>query len=139
MGIAGLIIGTLYGHFYNMKERGRKVIPWVNTVFVLSLEATMIIFSIIKIALDIFYHGYFQLKVPEYLFLGAFIFCLLSFFFLIKGLYFNTGKHLIFYQEYIDLPQGKKHTFRAIILTSLVLLPFILYLVTILDSIKYRR
>lgn len=95
MKLDGIIVSTTYNHFYKMKQKGRNVVPWFQTVFVLSLAFTMTITLIVKICLDYLNKGYYQFKIKEPLFLVAFVSCGSIIFFMLKKIYFNSGKHLI--------------------------------------------
>lgn len=139
MGMMGLLIGVLYNHFFKMKERGRNVVPWVNTSFVLSLEITILIVFLVKLLMDIINRGYYQIRISEPVFIGIFILLLILFFFLIKGLYFNTGKHLIFYEQFLAKPEDKRRMQSILIFIAFILIPVSLYLIIGFDSLKYQK
>src|SRR5258707_14629014 len=95
------IIAALYDHFFKMKERGRKVVPWVQTVFVCALEANFLVFMIGKIIqqwLDPNRSGHISETVFMVLFLGAGVF----FFFIIKRVYFDTEKFIGYYGTFLQ-------------------------------------
>ena len=138
MKLDGIIISTVYNHFYNMKLNGRNVIPWFQTVFVLSLALTIIITLIVKICLDYFKKGYYQLDITEPFFLLAFIFLGGIFFFTLKKIYFNSGMHLTLIEEFQGLSKKKKNTFNVAVLLILIMLPILLYLVIVFNAVKYQ-
>lgn len=134
----GIIVSAVYNHFYKMKEKGRNVVPWFQTVFVLSLALTITITLIVKICLDYFNKGYYQLDIKEPFFLLAFIFSGGIFFFMFKKIYFNSGKHLTLIEEFQGLPKKKRNTFNVVVLLILIMLPILLYLVIVFNAFKYQ-
>jgi hypothetical protein len=124
--IDSLIIAVLYNHFYQMKIKGRKVIPWFQTVTVLSflfVVLAVLIFFIISMLIN---KGHYQISFSETTFLIVFMALLILCFFLIKKTYFDTNRHLLFLAEFKSLPVSKQRRNKFWVLASIVLSPFIM-------------
>lgn len=128
MKIDSIIIAVLYGHFSKMQERGRKVIPWFQTVAVLSSSIAMIIVLLIFVFAEILTKGYYKLRISESEFIIVFILSVTLLFALIKRFYFNTNKHLLYLQEFNSLTVHKQKNLKFIVLSIIISLPFILLL-----------
>ncbi len=135
MKLDSIIIGVLYNHFYNMKNRGRKVIPWFQTAAVLSFVIVVTCILLGLIFFEILNRGYFEIRIPEVVFLIFFILLVILFFILIKRFYFDTNKHLSYLEKLNSLPLPKQKKYKFWVLTSIVLLPFVfLFVLYIFDK-----
>lgn len=125
MKLIPIIIGALYDHFYKMKEKGRKVVPWLQTTFVCSMELTFLIFLLGKnIAQNWRTAPSGNINEPVLLIfiLGTWTFL----FFLIKMRYFDTEKFIGYYSSFIQLPDKKRRTYKILVIGSFIVVPFLL-------------
>ena len=133
-----LFLVTTYDHFYKMKASGRSVVPWFQTCFSIALVFTISLSLLLKITMDIINGGYYHLVFQEVYFLTAFILVLVMFFFIIKHKYFDSGRHLSLYEEYLTFSIVDTKKYKFIVLTILCGLPFLLLFIIYLDD-KYFR
>jgi len=126
MKIDAIIISVLYNHFYQMKMKGRKVLPWFQTVSVLSFAIVItgvLIYFILSMMAN---KGHYEMNFSEISFLFAFVCLLILLFILIKRFYFDTNKHLLYLEELNALAPAKRRTNKIWVLATIVLLPFLL-------------
>lgn len=126
MQLDSIIISVLYNHFDKMRERGRKVVPWFQTVSVLSFSIIVIFGLLLLIFLEVIKGGQYKIRGREAPVLGVFMLLVIMLFILIKRHYFNTNNHISYLEEFIKLPLAKQKKYNFFIITSFVLLPFLL-------------
>jgi len=138
MKIDAIIISVLYNHFYNMKLKGRNVVPWFQTIFVIVLYIALAGSAAVKIVMDIKHGGYYQTNENSSNYLYWFLGFMILLFFIIKRKYFDNGKHIIFYEAFIALPEEKINNAKWILFLSMFLIIAILFGVVYLDAVKYQ-
>jgi hypothetical protein len=129
MQLDSIIISVLYNHFYKMKERGRKVVPWFQTISVLSFSIVVLCGLLILIFLELINGGHYKIRGEEALVIGSFMLLVILIFILIKRYYFNTNKHISYLEEFNTLPLAKQKQYKFFVMVSFVLLPFLLLFV----------
>ena|GEM_PF-2844181 len=120
-----VIIAALYDHFYKMREKGRQVVPWVQTVFVCALEANLLTFMIGKNLLQVLHlssSGHFS----DGVFVVFFGLTGIAYFFIIKRLYFDTQKFTGYYEDFLQLPERKRTIYKMLVLGSFIIIPFLM-------------
>ena len=122
------LIVILYDHFFRMREKGRKVIPWLQTVYVMALEGVILSSLLWIMSYRIIVHNN-EMPISELSFLLAFVLLGLTYFFLIKRIYFDSAKHLKLYDEYLKFSNKKQRFLKAISLSIFLAIPFILLFV----------
>jgi hypothetical protein len=122
------LIVTLYDHFFRMRKKGRKVIPWLQTVYVIALEG-VILSSLLWIITYRIIVDNNEMPISELPFLLAFVLLGLIYFFLIKKIYFNSAKHLKLYNEYLSFSNNKQKFLKIITLSVFLAIPFILFFI----------
>ena len=122
MRLMPIIIAALYDHFYKMKEKGRKVVPWSQTAFVCALSATFLVFMLGKIILTAGKSTLFQ-NAGEPMFVVFFLGVGAGFFFLIKSFYFDTEKFIGYYKDFMQLPAKKRMLYKIVVIGSIIALP----------------
>jgi hypothetical protein len=137
MKIDSIIIAVLYDHFYKMQKRGRKVIPWFQTVAVLAFAIAILFVLLILILAEFFNKGHYSVDLSETEFIIAFILAIALLFLGIKGHYFNSNKHLLYLEKFNSLSTQKQKIFKILVLTIIVALPFILlFFLYLFDTTK---
>lgn len=132
-----LIVSVLYKHFYEMKQRGRNVIPWFQTVVVLSFSIVIFCLLFALCILELMNKGKYEIKIAEVYFLAILMGFVIIIFVLIKKYYFNSNKFIDFLEELNSLPINKQKLYKVFVLITLIALPFLLLLVLYLfDSRK---
>lgn len=129
MQLDSIIIAVLYNHFYKMKERKRKVVPWFQTVSVLSFSIILVCGLLLLIFLELSNNGHYKIRGEEAPVIIGFMLLVIVFFILIKRHYFNTNKHIFYLEEFNALPLSKQNKFRVFVIVTFVLLPFLLLFV----------
>lgn len=129
MSLHSTIISVLYLHFFRMQEKGRNVIPWFQTVVVLSFFLTILLTLIVYLILQITHHGYYQVTVGEGFFISGFLSLLIAFFILIKSFFFNNGKHLQYLDHFKMLPKKTQRRYSVMVLALVTVSPFLLVLI----------
>jgi hypothetical protein len=122
------LIVILYDHFFRMREKGRQVVPWLQTVYAIALEG-VILSSLLWIMTYRIIARNNKMPISELPFLSAFVLLGLTYFFLIKRVYFDSGKHLKLYDEYLKFPNKKQKVLKIIVLSVFLAIPFILLFV----------
>jgi hypothetical protein len=84
MKLDSIIISVLYNHFYNMKKKGRNVIPWFQTVSVISFSIVVACVFIALIFLELSNEGHFEIGLKEVPFLIIFMLLMIILFILIN-------------------------------------------------------
>lgn len=124
MNAIDIFIVTLYYHFCKMQMRGRKIIPWFQTTFVISLIITISFFLILFLG---FQGSIKKLKLPEWLFIIIFCFIGGFVFFIIKRFFFDSGRHLFLSEKYINEYSTKRRSiFKIIVISICFLVPLLL-------------
>lgn len=114
-----IFIISLYYHFFQMQKRGRKVIPWFQTSFVIAMVVTMTLFS----AYRLFDENAFK-NVNEWLFISLFMAVGLGLFFLLKIFYFERGRHITLTEKYLnEYSDNKRALFKGLSIGICILLP----------------
>ena len=127
------LIVILYDHFFRMREKGRKVVPWLQTVYVMALEGVILSSLLWILTYRIIGHNN-EMPISELPFLSAFVLLGLAYFFLIKKIYFDSGKHLKLYDQYLKFSIQKQKVLKIISLLVFLTIPFILlFFVWLLD------
>jgi hypothetical protein len=126
MKLDSIVVAALYQHFYNMKKKGRKVIPWFQTVSVISFSIMVTFVLITLILLELLNGGKYEIGIKEMPFLIIFVLLVILLFILIKRQYFNTNKHLLYFEEFSSLSPNKQKRYKVLVLLVISLLPFIL-------------
>lgn len=121
-----IIIAVLYNHFNKMKQKGRNVIPWFQTVSVLSFAVIILLLLLVFISFSIMFNGKFDISISETYFLVSFMLSIVGVFFIIKKYYFDTKKYADFCDVFKSLAVKKQKQYTIIVLSILCLLPFIL-------------
>lgn len=135
MKLDSIIISVLYNHFYNMKKKGRNVIPWFQTVSVISFSIVVVCVLIALIFLELSNGGYFEIGLKEVPFLIIFMLLIIVLFILIKKYYFDTNKHLLCIEKFNSLSKQKQKIYKFCVLLSITLFPFLLlFIVYIFDK-----
>lgn len=135
MKLDSIIISVLYNHFYNMKKKGRNVIPWFQTVSVISFSIVVACVLIALIFLELSNEGHFEIGLKEVPFLIIFMLLMIILFILIKRYYFNTNKHLLYIEKFNSLSKQKQKIYKFYVLLSITLFPFLLlFIVYIFDK-----
>lgn len=129
MQLDSIIISVLYNHFYKMKERGRKVVPWFQTVSVLSFSIIVVCGLLLLIFLEFINGGHYKIRGEEAPVFIVFMLFVIMFFILIKRHYFNTNKHILYLEEFNTLPLTKQKKYKFFVIASFILLPFLLLFV----------
>lgn len=129
MQLDSVIISVLYNHFYKMKEKGRKVVPWFQTVSVLSFSIIVMCGLLLLIFLELINGGHYKIRGEEAPVLIVFMLLVIVLFILIKHHYFNTNRHILYLEEFIKLPPTKQKKYKFFVIASFVLLPFLLLFV----------
>jgi hypothetical protein len=110
-----------------MKERGRPVIPWFQTVFVVTLVASILGILVMKIG---FGSDFTDRNISTMVFLSVFILIGCVCFFSVKHYFFDSGKHIILAQRYIEEYSLRKRLFiKTISIGILLLIPLLLGLI----------
>ena len=125
MSLIPIIIASLYDHFYKMKERGRKVVPWVQTVFTCALEATFLTFLVGKNILQISGSN----RAGHVNTTALFFLILLAgglYFFIIKWLFFDNEKFIDYYEAFLALPGKKRRIYKILVIGAFIVIPFLL-------------
>jgi hypothetical protein len=120
-----MIIAVLYNHFTEMKSKGRKVIPWFQTISVLSFSIVMQFLLLGLIFFNIIY-GNLEIDISESHFLISFILLIVAIFFIIKRCYFDTSRHIAFLEEFKSLPSARRKRNSILVLAIICILPFAL-------------
>jgi hypothetical protein len=119
MRLVDIFLTIVYDHYCSMQKRGRRVVPWLYTSFVVALLLTICLTCIADIIQ--------QIHLKETIFLPAFIVVYLFFFFLIKRYYFDSGKNLILLERYLNQYSPKRRLYlKVIVLTVCSIVPFLL-------------
>lgn len=133
MKLDAIIFGVLYNHFDGMKKKGRNVIPWFQTAFVVALYLVIIITLFYLAGICVFVGKNTELSISETKFILIFISLIGVLFFIIKKYYFNSGKYLKFHQEFNNLTHKKQRLLKIVVLSFICITPFatlyLLYLV----------
>lgn len=108
-----------------MRDRGRNVIPWLHTCFLISLIITMSLVLLIDLVI---FNGQFRnAHMSEKNFLIIYLIVQISIFFLLKRYYFDAGRHIKLSGEYLKLYSAEKRTFfKTISIIICLLIPFLL-------------
>ena len=122
------LIVILYDHFFRMREKGRKVVPWLQTVYVMALEGVILSSLLWIMTYRIIAHNN-KMPISELPFLSTFVLLGLTYFFLIKRIFFDSGKHLKLYDEYLRFSNKKQKVLKIIALSVFLAIPFILLFV----------
>ena len=112
-----------------MKQKGRKVVPWFQTVSVISFSIIIMFGLLLLIFLEIINKGNFNIKGSEEIVLVVFIVLVVLLFIIIRSYYFNSNRHIEYLDNFNLLPVNKQMKYKYIVLTSFVLLPFLLLFV----------
>jgi len=124
MSIDKIIVTVIFLHFNKMKEKGRKIIPWFQTVAILSF--LMVVLALLLTLILINLSGNFSAHIDETYFLVGFIACIIILFFVIKGYYFDSGKYISNIEEFTSRYSLKKQLkIKAFILTAVCIVPFL--------------
>lgn len=126
MRIDAIVIAVLYNHFIKMKKKGRKVIPWFQTVSVLSFTVIVSLILLYLIVDNIIFNGNLELGGKEQYFLVLFIVSIVIVFLIIKKYYFDSNRHILFLAAFQALSVGKQKRISIITLSALCILPFLL-------------
>jgi hypothetical protein len=124
MNLIDIFLTTLYSHFCGMQERGRNVIPWLQTVFVTALVLTISIFLLV----DILFPDVIKLfNNSELVFIGCYLIMGCFFFIAIKRYFFDSGKNIELSQKYlIDYSSHKRYLFKVIVIAICLIIPVLL-------------
>ena len=125
MNAPDIIISTVYDYYLNMSKKRKSIVPWFQTVSIISLSLTILAFLIYDIIFKIYEGGEKLSVVPVvvFLLLGA------IFFICIKRYYFDNGKHLELHILFKEYSEKKIKNLKIIIVGTIVLLPFLLIFV----------
>ena len=138
MQLHSIIISVLYNHFNSMKEKGRKVIPWFQTISVISFSLISMLGLVLLLFFEFISKGQFKIRGEESPILISFILLVIMLFILIKNHYFNSNKHILYLQEFHNLTLKNQKKYSIIVLASFIALPFLLlFIVYIFDKRKY--
>jgi hypothetical protein len=122
MNFIDIFLTTLYAHFSSMQQRGRKVIPWLHTTFIVALDLTICCVSIANIIKP--FHPKERVFLPVFVALG------LLFFFVIKRYYFDSKKNIQLMEQYQNMYSSRKKLFLKILVLAIYsLIPFFLLFV----------
>lgn len=129
MQLDSIVISVLYNHFYKMKEKGRKVIPWFQTVSVLSFSIIVVCGLLLLIFLELINGGNYRIRGREIPVLFVFMLLIIVFFILIKHHYFNSNRHIFYLEEFNSLPLKQQKKYSFFVIATFILLPFLLLFV----------
>jgi hypothetical protein len=119
MRLVDIFLTIVYDHYYSMQKKGRRVVPWLHTSFLVALLLTICLTCIVDIVQ--------RIHLKETIFLPAFIAVYLFFFFFIKRYYFDSGKNLILLERYLEQYSPKRRLYlKVIVLTVCCIIPFLL-------------
>ncbi len=111
-----IFIITLYYHFFQMQKRGRRVIPWFQTAFVIALFVTMTLVLLFRL----FYVEAFR-SISEWMSISLFMLMGLIWFFILKKFYFERGKHITLTEIYLSKYSSKRRALYKILAIGLCL------------------
>jgi hypothetical protein len=107
-----------------MESKGRRVVPWFQTVSVLSFLVVVQLLLLGLIFISFFCRTNPEIDIGESYFLISFILLLAVLFFVIKRYYFDAGRHIAFLEEFRSLPSEKQKRNNIFVLTTICILPF---------------
>lgn len=120
-----IIIAALYNHFYKMKQKGRNVVPWFQTVSVLAFSIVLLLFLIFLIFMEIWNNGIYTIRANKFYFIIIFMGSVILIFFLIKTYYFDSNKNLTYIDKFNSISKKKQHMYTFLVLFALSTLPFL--------------
>jgi len=118
LSLIDIFLTIVYDRYNSMQKRGRKVIPWLYTSFLVSLVLTICLSLIADIIRDI--------HLKESIFLPIFLALYLFFFFLVKHYYFDSGRNLLLLEKFLKDYSSKRRLYLKVIVLGLCcILPFL--------------
>jgi hypothetical protein len=124
MKIIDLFLVSIYLHFCKMRDKGRKIVPWFQTLSSISLFFAITVIFFVKLFLGTRLNSQ---TAPEGLFILGFLFIGAICFFSIKNYFFKNERYIKlseFYLETYSERQRKYIKIRSI--TFVMILPIIL-------------
>lgn len=129
-----IVVESIYDHFFDMQKKGRKIVPWFQTCFIIALMfvidlslGSLLFYRISSCQRD--------LPISENLFLTIFIIIGIAIFILIKNRYFSNDRQQEWYNKFLGISISKRKTIKVITLTGATLIPFlILFLLWVIDK-----
>ena len=131
MNLLDIFLISIYLHFHQMKEKGRQIIPWFQTVTAITLFLSIGGVLAIKLIIG---DRLRKDNLSELVFLIGFMVFAGLFFWGIKQYFFNSGKHLTLTQKYIDSFSEKTRYFHKV-----VSIAFILFVPTLLGYLVWLK
>ena len=124
MNLIDVFLITLYSHFCGMQERGRRIIPWLQTAFVVALTLTISIFLIGYLLLP---NTIKLINHSEAIFIIVFFLTGCVLFVITKKYLFDTGRNIILSEIYLSkYSTQKRKLFKLIVIGICLLIPFLL-------------
>jgi hypothetical protein len=105
-----------------MQRRGRKVVPWFQTAFVVALFMTMTLVLIVRLLFVELLKG-----LAEPIFLSLFFAVGLFWFFILKKFFFEKGKHISLTEFYLrEYSDKKRMIFKILVIGSCLFIPLLI-------------
>ena len=117
--IVDIFLVSIYLHFCRMKDKGKEIIPWFQTLVALVLFTSISIVLILKLIIG---DSLNKAMLPQLTFVLAFILVSAVFFFSIKYYFFDTGKYLTLSQQYMDTNTSKQRMYYKVFSIALLLI-----------------
>ena len=124
MSVIDLFLICIYTHFCEMKEKGRPVVPWFQTVATLSLEVSISSVLLMKIFVgNNSNSGSVSVIIFWLTFLGTGLVC----FFSIKQYLFNSGRNISLSESYMNQYSFKqRQIFKIVSICAIMIIPILL-------------
>jgi hypothetical protein len=123
---------SLYFHFNNMKQRGRKVIPWFQTCFLVALSGS---FCILLACRLIFFHNQGKLHFSTVPIFICSLICGAVIFLFVRKYFFISNRHIEFGQKYlIDYSEKQRNRYKWYSILACILGPLMLGYFVWLDA-----
>jgi len=129
-----LFFVSIYYHFCQMKDRGRKVVPWFQTCATMAIFMPIIVTLLIKV---IFKESIINKKTSE----GIFLFVFMAFgaivFFTVKIYFFKNDKHIRTMEKFLkNYTDSQRRKIKYYSIGFLMILPFIFIFILWLQVIR---
>jgi hypothetical protein len=134
-----LIIAILYNRFYLKEQAGKRVIPWFHTCFALSLVGTCTVAGALKLIMDYTHHGYYPIRMTEDQGILFLLSLMLAIFFTVKYAYFNTGKHIRYYEWFQVKDYDSQFSLSIWVRFALIAVPAILCITAGINQYLYQK
>lgn len=124
MKLFDIFLISIYLHFCAMKEKGRQIVPWFQTVTAITLFASIAGTFCIKLLSGTYLQ---KNNLSEITFITGFMIISAVFFFGIKKYLFSSGRHLKLSQEFVNTYSVKqRHAYKILSIGFVLAVPIIL-------------